>query len=89
MSWFRNFLRRSQRHRRALEMSPGTREDMYRFLLELADQEADVARLLELPTAPQLSIIDEEKVFIIRSSDRVYLEDDVVMRRLRCEAARR
>ena len=72
-------------HRNAREMPGYIRRRMYRQLLEVVEQERRVAELLGTSVRPRLSVVDEERVAIIRPSDRSGLDPDKEMGRARKE----
>jgi len=53
---------------------------MYRHLLTLEEEEGRMKELLKLLVQPRLSVVDEERVTILRPRDRVHLADDPQMR---------
>lgn len=65
-----NMFRHRRRHRKGQSMPDYIKRRMYRHLLDLLDQEAEVARMLDLDVPPRLSVVDEECVAIIRPGDR-------------------
>lgn len=53
---------------------------MYQHLLTLMEEEARAKRLLNLAVEPRLSVVDEERVAILRPRDRAGVVDDPQMR---------
>ena len=53
---------------------------MYQHLLTLEEEEGRMKELLNLLIEPRLSVVDEERVTILRPRDRVHLADDPQMR---------
>ena len=78
--------RHSNRHEHVAGMPYSVRRRMNNFLVELARQEGEVAEILNLPTAPQLSVVDEEAVCIIRPRDRAAARRCCATRQERAQA---
>ena len=78
-----NMFRHRPRHRKGHDTPEYIRRRMYRQLIDLLDQEAEVARMLDLDVSPRISVVDEEYVAIIRASDRDDPEVEKALREMR------
>lgn len=65
-----NLFRRRRHHDRAQTQPQRVRKQLYQELLAVEQEEEAVRDLLRLPFAPRLSIVDEERVAIMRPADR-------------------
>lgn len=70
------FFSRAQRHRRMADLKPGARRQLYSELIDVIDEEERMRQMLDLPTAPRLSVVDEMRVAIVRSADRPTARQD-------------
>lgn len=77
--------RRARMHRKAEDLPRWIRKRMYRELLAVRDQEQRMMELLELPVPPRLSVVDEERVAMLRPADRDLLGLDQMMQEAREE----
>ncbi|EKV32555.1 hypothetical protein C882_2634 [Caenispirillum salinarum AK4] len=77
--------RRTRGHRKTEDLPKWIRKRMYRELLAVRDQEHEMAELLDLPVPPRLSVVDEERIAMLRPRDRDLLGLDEMMRRAREE----
>lgn len=78
-----NMFRHRRRHRKGQDMPGYIRRRMYRQLIDLLDQEVEVARMLDLDVPPRISVVDEEYVAIIRARDRDDPEVEKALREMR------
>jgi hypothetical protein len=78
-----NIFRHPGRHRKGQDMPGYIQRRMYRQLIDLLEQEAEVARMLDLDVSPRISVVDEEYVAIIRARDRDDPEVEKVLREMR------
>lgn len=74
-------------HNRTSEMPGWIRRRIYRQLLSLLEEEQKIKQLLDLPIEPRLSVVDEERVAMLRPADRQYLGLDKELQNAREQLA--
>jgi hypothetical protein len=80
MRFFHGVLKLPSQHNDVSSLGARERRRMYQHLLTLMDEESHVKELLHLPVEPRLSVVDEERVTILRPRDRAGVVDDPQMR---------
>lgn len=85
MKLFKGLFSHERLHRKPQDMPPWVRKRLYDNLLNLMEEEKETQQLLQISIKPRLSIVDEERVAIIRPADRQRLNLDEQMQRAREE----
>lgn len=80
MNPLRGLFDHASNHHAVTEMPARIRRRMYRALLDLVDEEERVRQLLDLPIPPRLSVVDEDRVAILRPAARQNLGLDAEYR---------
>jgi hypothetical protein len=83
MKLLRGLFDHSRRHHDTREMPAWVRRRLYRHLIDLMEEEERVRRVLDLPVAPRLSVVDEVRVAMLAPRDRAALRRDEEMQRAR------
>ncbi|WP_106475751.1 hypothetical protein [Phytohalomonas tamaricis] len=83
MKIFKGLFKRVRLHHKPQEMPPWVRKRLYDNLLALIEEENKAWELLQISVKPRLCIIDEERVVMLRPSDRKRLNLDEQMQRAR------
>jgi hypothetical protein len=76
----KNLFRWPSEHAEVRSLGAKDRRRIYQHLLALEAEERRAKELLNLLVEPRLSVVDEERVTILRPRDRVNLADDPQMR---------
>ncbi|MHB0775056.1 hypothetical protein [Halomonas sp. WWR20] len=83
MKLFRGLFRHVRLHHKPQDMPPWVRKRLYDSLLRLMEEENEAQKLLSIPIKPRLCVVDEERVAMLRPSDRKLLNLDDQMQRAR------
>ncbi|WP_300578607.1 hypothetical protein [Phenylobacterium sp.] len=75
MPLFDRYFRRQQDAPHVSDLSPAVRRRLTRSCDALTAAEAEIARRLDLPSAPRLLMIDEEEAVIVTPEERRLIEE--------------
>lgn len=82
-NFFKGLLDHARYHHETRDMPAWVRRRMYRELISLIEEEHKATEMLDLPLPPRLCVVDENRVAMLRPSDRTLLISDKEMRRAR------